>query len=172
MIKILLVEFVDKPGNPSVEREVLYFENYDTESVVSPVNAKVFNELLIESQYDDSERAFLINGFTHGFSLGYAAKNKVQCTAPNLKLRIRDEVDLWNKVMKEVHENDTLVLSKIYHLRTIISSCPLVLSQRTMGRTPDSFFTCRIHAPRTALQLMLIPQRSFVQLNTQILVML
>ena len=46
-----------------------------------------------------------MDGFTNGFSIGYAGPEKVQITAPNLKLDgIGNEVMLWNKVVKEVKQ--------------------------------------------------------------------
>ena len=86
----------------SQPQEVLYFENFDLESVVSPVDADVLERLLIESKYDPSETQFLTQGFREGFSLGYEWSEKVQLTAPNLSLNIGNETILWNKVMKEV----------------------------------------------------------------------
>ena len=47
---------------------------------------------------------FVIDGFKNGFSLGYQGKEDIQLHAPNLKLRVGSERELWNKVMKEVKE--------------------------------------------------------------------
>ena len=44
----------------------------------------------------------MVNGFKNGFSLGYRGKTKIQQESRNLRLTVGDEVDLWNKVMKEV----------------------------------------------------------------------
>ena len=51
--------------------EVLYYENFDLESVVSPVDYRALERLLIESQYDPVETAFLVDGFKNGFDIGY-----------------------------------------------------------------------------------------------------
>ena len=40
--------------------------------------------------------------FTDGFSIGYQCTRPVKQLSPNLKLRIGNEIVLWNKVMKEV----------------------------------------------------------------------
>ena len=42
-----------------------------------------------------------MNGFTHGFELGYQGPYNVQKTASNLKLRVGSKLELWNKVMVE-----------------------------------------------------------------------
>ena len=84
------------------EREVLYFENFNLENIKTPVNAEKFDELLSQINYDENKRKFLYDGFKNGFDLGYCATDKVQVNSKNLKLRVGDEIDLWNKVMKEV----------------------------------------------------------------------
>ena len=44
----------------------------------------------------------MVDGFTNGFDLSYCGELKVKKTAPNLKLRIGSQIELWNKVMTEV----------------------------------------------------------------------
>ena len=83
--------------------EILDFENFDLESVISPVNFKQLGQLLMETDYDETKTRFLVNGFKNGFSLGYVGDKNVKMTSPNLKFReVGDEIELWNKVMKEV----------------------------------------------------------------------
>ena len=60
------------------------------------------HQLLIESQYDTAETQFLINGFTHGFTIGCAGPVERQQRSHNLQLKYGTATDLWNKVMKEV----------------------------------------------------------------------
>ena len=93
----------DKPDsrNPD-DKPVLYFTNFDMLNTVSPVRVDILQEMLTEAEYDKIKAAKLISGFKHGFSLGYEGPANVQLTSPNLKVNVGDEVDLWNKVMKEV----------------------------------------------------------------------
>ena len=85
--------------------EVLQFQNFDLETIKSPVNYHVLGELLEESCYDKTETQFLVDGFKNGFSLGYNGPENVRINSPNLKFReVGDPVTLWNKVMKEVKE--------------------------------------------------------------------
>ena len=70
----------------------------------TPVDGEKLNELLLESQYNEDKRNFVVKGFKFGFNLGYRGKSKIKINSPNLKIRIGDETDLWNKVMKEVGE--------------------------------------------------------------------
>ena len=83
----------------------MYYENFDLETIKTPVNIGVFSKLLEQSSYDENESKFLIQGFTKGFSIGYNGPKDVKITSPNLKFReVGDTTTLWNKVMKEVKE--------------------------------------------------------------------
>ena len=84
------------------DQEVLYYENYDLENIISPVNVKKYEELLIEANYNKDKIKYLVNGFQNGFSIGYKGETKVNLRAPNLTLHVGSKVELWNKVMKEV----------------------------------------------------------------------
>ena len=79
------------------------FMNYDLMNLITPVKIDKLEELLKETKYDEGKTREIVTGFKYGFPLGYKGRRKdIQKGAPNLKLRIGDEVDLWNKVMKEV----------------------------------------------------------------------
>ena len=82
--------------------EILNYMNYDLENVVTPVNIQKLDELLQMTGYDKTKSQFLIEGFTNGFSIGYEGPMNIKRNAPNLRLRVRSEVELWNKMMKEV----------------------------------------------------------------------
>ena len=89
----------------SEDREILYYENFDLDNMITPVNYRKFRDLMIESGYDKTNPEdfdFVVDGFKNGFSLGYHSLDKVKITSPNLKFTIGDEIELWNKVMKEV----------------------------------------------------------------------
>ena len=90
-----IVESQEKP---------LYFENFDLDSVVMPVNVNELRKLLEETGYDKDKSKFLIDGFTSGFSIGYEGPTDIKITSKNLRLDggIGDKTILWNKVMKEV----------------------------------------------------------------------
>ena len=83
--------------------DALYFENFDLDSVVTPVDADRLQQLLIETSYNKNETEFIVDGFRYGFDIGFRGSIKNQRRfAPNLKLRLGNEVNLWNKIMKEV----------------------------------------------------------------------
>ena len=58
--------------------------------------------MLSQTGYDGEKTKFLVKGFLHGFSLKYKGPEKVKVNAPNLKLRIGNKFEIWNKVMTEV----------------------------------------------------------------------
>ena len=73
------------------------------EDIVTPVQADILEQLLIQSNYDKRKTEFLIEGFRNGFSLKYEGNLKnCKRLAPNLKLRIGSKLELWNKVMNKV----------------------------------------------------------------------
>ena len=79
------------------------FVNHNLSEIVTPINPRVLRKILKETNYDANKTEFLCEGFTNGFSLNYQGKLKgIQRYAPNLKLRVGSETELWNKVMKEV----------------------------------------------------------------------
>ena len=82
---------------------VINESNYDLDNIVTPVKAEILNQLLTESNYQVDKKEYIVEGFKYGFSLKYDGP-LVGCTrkSPNLKLRIGNKVELWNKVMKEV----------------------------------------------------------------------
>ena len=81
----------------------LIYTNFDIHSVVTPVKADRLNELLIETDYPEAERNFIVKGFKDGFDIGYRGRtDDIQRTAPNLKITVGSETILWNKIMKEV----------------------------------------------------------------------
>ena len=86
--------------------EILMNQNYNLSTIETPVDVNELATLLRETNYDRKKSDFLINGFAKGFSLQYRGRRtKIRRLAPNLKFRIGDKIDLWNKVMKEVGKN-------------------------------------------------------------------
>ena len=81
---------------------VLQFENFDLQSIVTPVKAEILKDLLQQSGYDQLKTNFLYDGFLHGFSLQYNGPKKVKRLAPNLKLRVGSQLELWNKIMCKI----------------------------------------------------------------------
>ena len=89
------------------DRQIDYFENFNLDNIVTPVNVTKLRNLLVESEYDRDKTKFLIEGFTQGFHLGYKGPVNRQDSSPNLPFTpgVGDEIELWNKIMKEVKLN-------------------------------------------------------------------
>ena len=78
------------------------FHNWDTETIVTPVRTDILKSLLKQANYPVDKINYLTDGFRNGFSLGYQGDERVKLRARDPKLRVGDNIDLWNKVMKEV----------------------------------------------------------------------
>lgn len=63
---------------------------------------EAYSNLLISSNYDKQLTRELVDGFTHGFDLGYRGPTNRADYSNNLKLRVGSPLDLWNKLNKEV----------------------------------------------------------------------
>ena len=68
--------------------QVLMYENFDLESVVTPVDVKHFNQLLTEAGYMKEKIQFITQGFALGFDIGYQGPKDIALEAPNLRLRV------------------------------------------------------------------------------------
>lgn len=76
--------------------------NGDITTIVMPINPGVLQQLLEESNYDKQKSQYLVEGFTHGFSIEYTGPQNRQDFSRNHKLRSGNKTTLWNKLMKEV----------------------------------------------------------------------
>ena len=78
------------------------YQNFNLEDIITLVDADKLEEMLKESGYDEAKTEFLVSGFCQGFTLGYQGDMSIKWKSPNLKFRVGSEIELWNKVMKEV----------------------------------------------------------------------
>lgn len=78
------------------------YHNFDTESIVTPINYKILGQLLEESNYEEEKTWYLVEGFRRGFSIEYQGPQDRHDFAPNHRLRCGSKLILWNKMMKEV----------------------------------------------------------------------
>ena len=85
------------------QQDILWYENYDLEHIITPVKHKVLGKMLKQAGYNKKKTRYLVNGFKNGFSLHYEGLRKnLQMTSRNLPITVGSEIELWNKVMKEV----------------------------------------------------------------------
>ena len=89
-------------SNITATAAVLWHENFNIHDIITPVDAEMFKQLLIETGYNSNKVNYLYHGFSQGFSLEFKGNRDVVRYAPNLKIRIGSNLELWNKVMKEV----------------------------------------------------------------------
>lgn len=113
---------------------VLYYENFDFDSVVTPVEPQVLENLLRASGYPQQETEFLVQGFREGFPLHYQGNRNRQTTANNLKIRVGSKLDMWNKVMTEVKESRYIGPLREIPYSTFIQS-PIGLVPKHGGKT-------------------------------------
>ena len=74
----------------------------DWSEILTPIKARHLLQLLQEVNYDHTMTHYLVQGFRHGFDIGYRGPKNRSDLSPNLPLQIGTPVELWNKVMKEV----------------------------------------------------------------------
>ena len=55
-----------------------------------------------ESRYDDSERKFLVKGFSEGFSIEYGGPEARTDEARNIPFTVGNKQVMWDKIMEEV----------------------------------------------------------------------
>ena len=67
-----------------------------------PIDLDRFTQLLTETNYDPEESAFLIDGFSSGFDIGYEGSQVRKFHSRNIPFTVGDKFELWSKIMKEV----------------------------------------------------------------------
>ena len=82
---------------------LIEYTNKNLTKMVTPVHVEVLQRLLKESNYDEEETKFLVDGFTHGFDIGYEVPEIRTDTANNIPFQkgVGDKFELWEKIMKE-----------------------------------------------------------------------
>lgn len=86
---------------------MLYAENFDLHTVTTPINVPLYKELLEASDYPADKREYLVEGFTHGFRIGFYGPRDIAREAPNMHFHTGTKLDLWNKIIKEVQLGHT-----------------------------------------------------------------
>ena len=81
-----------------------YYENYDLDNIVTPVNVSNLERILEHECYDPEKTKFLVDGFTSGFDIGYKGQQLRQSEADNIPFMpgVGEKYEMWNKIMKEV----------------------------------------------------------------------
>ena len=87
------------------EEQLLMFDEPNFEDIITPINVREFKKLLYALGYDKQKSDHLIEGFTHGFSLGYKGSYERKLESNNIPLKVGSPTVLWNKLMKKVKEH-------------------------------------------------------------------
>ena len=113
-----------------------FYENFDLNNIVTPVNHKILQQLLVESVYDKNETEFLTKGFLEGFDIGYEGPTNRQDQSQNIPIRqgVRSKAEMWNKIMKEVKEKRYAGLFEEIPFKNFIQS-PIGLVPKAGGKT-------------------------------------
>ena len=82
--------------------DIPQYTNFDLQNIQMPIDVNEFHRLLMETNYDRSETRFLVDGFTNGFSIGYASIEERADMSDNIPLTVGDSFEMWKKIMKEV----------------------------------------------------------------------
>ena len=69
------------------------------------MKVKQLASLLNQSGYEESKMQQLINGFTHGFHIGYARPMDRRHEADNILIKVGSPTEMWNKLINEVKEH-------------------------------------------------------------------
>ena len=88
--------------NCNIVEPVDYTENFNLETITTPVRVIELIKQLKASNYPPNEVTFLENGFSNGFDIGYDGPEDRQSRAKNLPLKVGTKEQLWNKIIKEV----------------------------------------------------------------------
>ena len=77
-------------------------ECLDYDNIVTPINADLLKQLLLDTHFDKQKISKLIEGFESGFDIGYQGSCDRKDVSDNLLFTVGSPVDMWNKIMKEV----------------------------------------------------------------------
>ena len=77
--------------------------NYNLQNIVIPIKVDELEKMLMDSNYDETETRFLVDGFRYGFSLGYQGPESRQDESDNIPFReVGSKEEMWKKLMSEV----------------------------------------------------------------------
>ena len=104
MLNLLIVNILNLFTEKPKAEQIMYFENFDLEHIVTPVDVDRLEKLLEQAGYEPGKRNFVVNEFRYGLNLECQGKIEGRKVSPNLKLRVGSKIELWNKMMVEVRD--------------------------------------------------------------------
>ena len=121
---------------------VIHLENYknrncsdfNLDEIVTSVKADVLEDLLRYYKYETEEMNFFVNRFRFCFELDYEGPMDQRNKSRNLKLRVGNNFELWNKMMKEVELHRFAGPFEHIPFREYVQS-PVGLVAKAMGKS-------------------------------------
>ena len=83
--------------------KVNFYSCLEHDNIVMPINAELLKQELIDINYDKIKTETLFKGFKEGFDIGYTGPLNRRNTSRNIPFKVGNAVDMWEKIMKEVH---------------------------------------------------------------------
>ena len=76
---------------------------FEHDNIVTPINADLLKQELININYNEKKTEILFKGFKEGFNIGYFGPLNRRNTSRNIPFKVGNTFDMWEKIMKEVH---------------------------------------------------------------------
>ena len=112
--------------------------SWHDDAPTTPTDVLKLKYWLDKSEYDKEEANFLLDGFTHGFTIGYQGEVCRQDTSKNIPLNIGSSTELWNKVMTVVQGHRYAGLYETVPYQNFIQSL-IGLVPKAGGKTRQIF---------------------------------
>ena len=85
-----------------VDQIISNFENLSLEDIVTPIDVRKLELMLVESGYCTQKTQQLMDRFSRGFDIGYDGPLVRHDRAKNLPIKVGSKFDIWEKILKEV----------------------------------------------------------------------
>ena len=96
LIKLfLLTDYIDR-------LEKFPVHNYVLDDIVTPIKLQHYSRLLYQSEFPADKAVELIEGFRHGFEIGYRGPEQRTDSSANIPISVGSHEDMWDKITKEV----------------------------------------------------------------------
>ena len=88
--------------NSGQKFEAVKYTNVNLHDIVTPIHVDVYEQYLRCAGFDAEKTQFLVQGFKQGFDIRYWGPAERQDFSCNIPIRVESEMDMWEKLQKEV----------------------------------------------------------------------
>ena len=74
----------------------------DLHGIVTPINVERLDHHLTTTNYNERDKLCLLNGFRHGFDIGYRGPQKRKNLSNNIPISVGSEQEMLDKLLKKV----------------------------------------------------------------------